>query len=414
MSELQSPFERLRTRLAGLEPGAPPIDLTVGAPRHAPPAFVADVLAANADRFGPYPAITGTPELQDAAHDWLDARYGLNGMLRDKGALLATCGSREGLFFAAVTARDLIGKPDPVILFANPYYQVYAAAAEALRIEGVPLAARAADTVLPDLDRLDPALLDRAVAYYVAAPSNPEGNCASLADWHTLLDLAEKHDFYLFADECYSEIYRERMGPPAGALTAAKSRPEGLRRLIAFNSLSKRSNLAGLRVGFVAGDRATMGAMKDFRNQAAPQVPVALQAVAAAALRDEAHVHRESPPLRREVRRRRGSPRPHLRHRHPARRLLPVAPGRRGRRRLRRGPVAERWRQGAAGLLPRRRRARPAEPRRGPDSHRPRQRFRRDRGGHQPPPRLPGAARPTRQGLLTPALLRPSARVTRP
>ena len=290
MSELQSPFERLRTRLAGLEPGAPPIDLTVGAPRHAPPAFVADVLAANADMFGPYPAITGTPELQDAAHDWLDARYGLDGMLRDKGALLATCGSREGLFFAAVTARDLIGKPDPVILFANPYYQVYAAAAEALRIEGVPLAARAADTVLPDLDRLDPALLDRAIAYYVAAPSNPEGNCASLADWHTLLDLAEKHDFYLFADECYSEIYRERMGPPAGALTAAKSRPEGLRRLIAFNSLSKRSNLAGLRVGFVAGDRATMGAMKDFRNQAAPQVPVALQAVAAAALRDEAHV----------------------------------------------------------------------------------------------------------------------------
>ncbi len=290
MSDLQSPFERLRTRLAGIEPGAPAIDLTVGAPRHAAPGFVAEVIARNISRFGAYPAIGGTPEFQEATHDWLDMRYGLGGFLRENGAVLPVSGSREGLFFAAIVARDILAKPDPAILFANPYYQVYAAAAHGLGITGVPLAARAPDALLPDLATLDPATLDRAVAYYVASPSNPEGNCATVDDWHALFDLAERHDFYVFADECYSEIYREAMGPPPGALAAASTRPQALRRLIAFNSLSKRSNLAGLRVGFVAGDTATMAAMKDFRNQAGPQVPVPLQAVAVAALRDETHV----------------------------------------------------------------------------------------------------------------------------
>ena len=285
----QSPFERLRLLLRDEAPGGNPIDLTVGSPRHAPPAFVPEVLAKHADGFGPYPPIAGTAEFRGAVHDWLDARYDLAGILREKGDVLPLNGSREGLTFAAFLARDLAAKERPAILFANPFYQAYPAAAHALGAQAVPLAA-APGSILPDFERVPQATLARAIAYYVASPSNPEGRVASLGDWHTLFDLAERHDFFVLADECYSELYREAAGPPVGALQAARDRPESLARLFVFNSLSKRSNLAGMRVGFVAGAAAPMAAMREFRNQAAPQVPTPLQAVAAAAYRDEVHV----------------------------------------------------------------------------------------------------------------------------
>lgn len=286
---IQSPFERLRKLLAGLEPGMPAIDLTVGTPGHAPPAFIADVIAANMAGFRPYPPIGGTPAFQTAVRGWINRRYGLDGALDDAMALLPVNGSREGLFFAALTARDLLRKSDPAVLFANPFYQTYPAAAHAIGARAVPLAA-VPGSALPDFSSVPEATLDAAIAYYIASPTNPEGLCASKADWHALFDLALRHDFFLIADECYSEIYREAFGPPPGALEAVRERPEALSRLLAFNSLSKRSNLAGMRVGFVAGDEAVISAMKDFRNQAAPQVPGPLQAAAAAAFDDEAHV----------------------------------------------------------------------------------------------------------------------------
>jgi len=289
MFETRSPFERLRALLADVPPGAPPIDLTVGSPCHPPPPFIADVIAAHAHAFVGYPPIAGTAAFQDAVHDWIDKRYGLGGFLREEGALLPLNGSREGLFLAAITARDLKGKTNPAVLFANPFYQTYPSAAHAIGAEPVPLAA-APGSVLPDFSRVPAALLDRAIAYYIAAPSNPQGLCASEEDWHALFERAKWHDFFVFADECYSELYREGHGPPVGALEAARARPSALSRLLVFNSLSKRSNLAGLRAGFVAGSREAIGAMRDFRNQAGPQVPVPLQEAAAAAWRDEAHV----------------------------------------------------------------------------------------------------------------------------
>lgn len=290
MFQVQSPFERMRALFAPVEPAMSAIDLSVGSPRHAPPDFVAEVLVRDAGILGAYPAIVGTAEFQEATHAWLDSRYALDGFLREKGALLPTSGSREGLFFAAITARDILKKADPVILFANPFYQAYPAAAHAIGAEALPVAAADPTTILPDPASLPRETLDRAIAYYVGSPSNPVGNCASLADWNQLFDLALAHDFFIFADECYSEIYREAAGAPRGALEAAKGRPEALSRLFVFNSLSKRSNLAGLRAGFVAGERQNISAVKDFRNQAAPQVPVPIQAVAAAAFRDETHV----------------------------------------------------------------------------------------------------------------------------
>lgn len=288
MFSAQSPFERLRRALGDTPPGARPVDLSVGSPCHAPPPFVMDVIARHAAAFAGYPPIAGTPSFQRAVHDFLDRRNALSGWLREDGAILPLNGSREGLFLAAVSARDLAGKARPAILFANPFYQTYPAAAHAIGARPVPVAAERG--ILPDWDAIAREDLDDAVAYYVASPSNPEGMCASLADWHEIFDRAERHGFFVFADECYSEVYREEAGPPAGALEAARDRPEALARLFVFNSLSKRSNLAGLRVGFLAGAAETIAAVKDLRNQAGPQVPVPLQEAAAAVFDDEAHV----------------------------------------------------------------------------------------------------------------------------
>lgn len=291
MFQTRSPFERLRALLAGVEPGQAPIDLAVGNPRHAPPPFIMDAIAEASAGFGSYPTIDGTADLQAAMHDWLDSRFALGGLLKREGMVLPTSGSREGLFFGAFTARDLLRKPDPAILFANPFYQAYPAAAHGIAALALPLAA--ADrpgAVLPDLAALSRGTLDRAIAYYIASPSNPAGNCCTLEDWFTLFDLAEEHDFFIFADDCYSELFREKMGPPPSVLEAARERPTALDRLLVFNSLSKRSNLAGLRFGLVAGGARPMAAMREFRNQTAPTIPSPLQAAAAAALRDEAHV----------------------------------------------------------------------------------------------------------------------------
>ncbi|WP_245803087.1 aminotransferase class I/II-fold pyridoxal phosphate-dependent enzyme [Acuticoccus yangtzensis] len=285
-----SPFDRLRSLIGDTPAGAPVIDLSVGVPKHAPPDFILPVLAASADGYRPYPAITGTPAFQAAIHDWLDRRYALDGWFRDVGAVLPLAGSREGLVLSVVTARDLLAKDNPVVLHANPYYQAYLGAAHMIGAEAVGVPTPPTGSPLPDFSAIPDATLDRAIAYYFGSPSNPAGLTASKADWHNLFDLAEKHDFFLFADECYSEIYREEAGPPAGALEAARERPEALKRLIVLNSLSKRSNLAGMRIGFVAGDREVMKAMTTMRNQIASQVPVPLQQAAIACYQDEAHV----------------------------------------------------------------------------------------------------------------------------
>ncbi|WP_439530672.1 aminotransferase class I/II-fold pyridoxal phosphate-dependent enzyme [Pannonibacter sp.] len=285
-----NPFQRLAALLGDTRPGADPIILTIGEPQHALPLFTAEVLMENLGDFRRYPPIEGTPVFRAAIASWLDRRYGLGNTIDKDRGVLPLNGSREGLSFGALAARDQLAKDvaRPAVILPNPFYQTYAAAAHIAGAEAVLLDSDAATGFLPDLDSLSPELLDRTIAFYVASPANPQGAVASLAYWQQLIGLARKHAFFIFADECYSEIYRET--PPPGVLEAAHAMGEGYGRVIALNSLSKRSNLAGLRCGFAAGDPDFLSRWVKFRGLAAPQVPMPAQAVAVRAYADEAHV----------------------------------------------------------------------------------------------------------------------------
>lgn len=286
-----SPFQRLADLLAPVQPGRAPINLTVGEPRHPVPGFVAPVLAREIEGFGRYPAIKGSDAFRKAVADWIDRRFGLSGGVDVDRGILPLNGSREGLFFAALEAKRRSKKATdrPAILLPNPFYQAYAAGAVAAGCEAVMIAAGPETGFLPDLAALSDELLDRTVALYYASPANPQGAVASREAWRTIVATARAHDFMLFADECYSEIYRGDAAP-AGVLAAAHDLGGGLDRVVAFNSLSKRSNLPGLRCGFAAGDPDFLTTWAAFRNMAAPQVPGPVQAVAVAAFGDEAHV----------------------------------------------------------------------------------------------------------------------------
>jgi N-succinyldiaminopimelate aminotransferase len=283
----RSPFVRLRELLGDTAPGKPAISLAVGEPQHPVPGFVGPVLAAHIDEFGRYPMNKGIEPFCRAAADWLGRRFVLPRPLDPDTEVLVLNGSREGLFLAALTARNWVsGRVGrPAILMPNPFYAAYAAGAVAADCDPVYLPATAASGFLPDLDALSDSLLARTVAFYIASPANPQGAVASRAYLGRLADLARRFGFLVFSDECYSEIYSQHA--PAGMLEAAG--PD-FANVVVFQSLSKRSNLPGLRVGFVAGDRKFLARYLDLRNVAAPQVPVPAQRVAIAAYADEAHV----------------------------------------------------------------------------------------------------------------------------
>jgi aspartate/methionine/tyrosine aminotransferase len=286
-AEGRSPFVRLAELLADVKPGKPPINLSVGEPQHPIPAFVGPVLAAHLNDFGRYPANKGTERFRRAVADWLGRRYRLPRTLDPEHEVLVLSGTREGLFLAAIAARRTVppraGRP--AILIPNPFYAAYGAGAAAADSEPVYLAATRESGFLPDLDALTDDLLARTVVMYLASPSNPQGAVADRAYLVRLAGLAQRHGFLVFADECYSEIYTEH--PPAGMLEAAG---EDFANVVIFHSLSKRSNLPGLRVGFAAGDRNFLARFIELRNVAAPQVPVPAQEVAIAAYGDERHV----------------------------------------------------------------------------------------------------------------------------
>ena len=272
------------------EPGASPIDLTIGEPRHGVPRFAADIIADHWTSFGKYPPIGGIPELRQAIAEWLLRRYELDPALLDgERHILPLCGTREGLVSALTMAVALKGNRNASVLMPNPFYQAYYAAALTAGCEPVLLAATAATGFLPGLDALDPKLLDRTAAFYLASPANPQGAMASAAYLEHLIGLARKHGFYVFSDECYSEIYQNE--PPHGALEIA-AKTGGFDRVLVFNSLSKRSNAPGLRSGFIAGDGAFLKGYLQYRNVASPQVPVPIQHASAALWADEEHVAR--------------------------------------------------------------------------------------------------------------------------
>lgn len=285
--ESSSPFVRLSDLIASISPGKRVINLSVGEPQHGVPDFVEPVLAQHIAEFGRYPANKGTEPFRKAVAGWLGRRFKLPRAVGPDSEVLVLNGTREGLFLAAIAARRWVAPRSgtPAVLIPNPFYAAYAAGALAAGCEPVYLPATRASSFLPDLDALDDALLKRTVAFYLASPSNPQGAVASRAYLERLAQLAQKHGFLIFADECYGELYS--YDPPAGMLEA--SGPD-FANAVVFHSLSKRSSLPGLRVGFAAGDRRFLAAFLELRNVAAPQVPVPAQHVAVAAYSDEAHV----------------------------------------------------------------------------------------------------------------------------
>ncbi|MGZ9809077.1 aminotransferase class I/II-fold pyridoxal phosphate-dependent enzyme [Pseudoroseicyclus sp. H15] len=280
-------FPRLRSLLDAHQPGAEPIAMSIGEPKHAMPEFLAEVLQANLAGFAKYPVNEGTPELLSAILGWLARRYGSEELTPEN--LIALNGTREGLFAAGLAlCPERKNGETPVVLTPNPFYQVYAVAALAASAEPVYVPATAETGFLPDYAGLPKSVLDRAALAYICSPSNPQGAVAGRDYWRELLRLAEAHDFIVLADECYSEIYRT--APPTGILEVAREEGVSLERVVAYHSLSKRSNLPGLRSGFAVGGREAIARLRQLRAYAGAPLPLPLQAVAARAWGDEAHV----------------------------------------------------------------------------------------------------------------------------
>jgi aspartate/methionine/tyrosine aminotransferase len=280
-------FPRLRRLLDAHEPGGEVIQMTIGEPRHAFPHWIMDEIAAHADGFGKYPPNEGTPELLAAIAAWLRHRYGVT----VDGATEVTVlnGTREGLFNAAIAlCPETVRGRKPVILTPNPFYQVYAVAALTLGAEPVYVSATQETGHLPDYAALPAETLDRVAIAFICSPANPQGAVADEDYWRKLIMLAEKHDFQIFADECYSEIYRG--SPPPGALEVARAMGADPERVVIFHSLSKRSNLPGLRCGFAAGGPKSIAAIRQLRSYAGAPLPLPLQRAAERVWSDEAHV----------------------------------------------------------------------------------------------------------------------------
>lgn len=282
-------FPRLRALLSGISPGLSegmePVVMTIGEPRHAVPEFTGRIMAESIAEFGKYPPNEGSAELLTAISGWIGRRHGI---VVEPARITALNGTREGLFNAALAlCPEQKSGQRTAILIPNPFYQVYAVAAAAVGAEPVFVSAGPETGFLPRYADLGADLLDRVGIAYLCSPANPQGSVASEDYLEELITLAERHDFLILSDECYSEIWRET--PPPGALAVA-TRMGLADRVVMFNSLSKRSNLPGLRSGFAAGGLEQITALRRLRSYSGAPLPLPVQRVSAAAWADETHV----------------------------------------------------------------------------------------------------------------------------
>ncbi|WP_299400996.1 aminotransferase class I/II-fold pyridoxal phosphate-dependent enzyme [uncultured Roseobacter sp.] len=280
-------WPRLRALLDVSEGGGPTIHMTIGEPKHEFPAWVTDIIAQNAVGFNSYPPNDGSEELRQAIAGFVNRRYGVP--VDAQTQVMALNGTREGLYNAVMAlCPETKNGARPAILMPNPFYQVYMIAALSAAADPIMVPATVENGHLPNFADLPEEVLNRTTAAYVCSPANPQGAVASRDYWRGLITLAEKYDFKVFADECYSEIYRDT--PPVGALQVAQEMGADLNRVVIFHSLSKRSNLPGLRSGFVASGAENIREIKQLRNYAGAPLPLPLQAAAAAVWNDEEHV----------------------------------------------------------------------------------------------------------------------------
>ncbi|MGD2081892.1 MAG: succinyldiaminopimelate transaminase [Chromatiales bacterium] len=286
------PFEKLAALKAGLSPpaGLAPIALSIGEPRHATPHFIAEEVLSHLHGLSAYPSTRGTDELRAAAAEWLIRRFGLpDGSIDPAAQVLPVTGTREALFALAQAVVDPARAP--LVMMPNPFYQIYEGAALLAGAEPRYLPCTAETGFLPDFDAVTPGEWDRCQLLYICSPGNPTGAVMGLDDLRALIRLAERHDFVIASDECYSEIYPDEARPPVGLLQAAAAMGNTeYRRCVVFHSLSKRSNVPGLRSGFVAGDARIIEPFFRYRTYQGCAMPPHHQAASVKAWRDETHV----------------------------------------------------------------------------------------------------------------------------
>ena len=290
------PFERLRALLAGAQPPAhlAHISMSIGEPRHAPPQFVLDALTSNLATLGSYPSTLGLPQLRNAAAGWLTRRFKLPaGAMNPETMLLPVNGTREALFAFVQAMTDPAGKPpnNPLIVMPNPFYQIYEGAALLAGAEPWFMGSDRGNEYLPDLDGVPEEIWRRCQVLFLCSPGNPTGAVAGIDYLWRALELADRFDFVVASDECYSEIYLDEAHPPPGLLQAAIAAGHGnFERCMVFHSLSKRSSVPGLRSGFVAGDAQLIKAFLLYRTYHGCAMPLFAQLASVPAWDDDQHV----------------------------------------------------------------------------------------------------------------------------
>lgn len=285
------PFQRLRDLFQGMTPNPDfsPVNLSIGEPKHATPPLIQQALTANLSGLASYPTTIGIPALREAINAWLQRRYQIPGLNIDK-AILPVNGSREALFAFAQAVIDPNVAEQPVVISPNPFYQIYEGAAFLAGAQPYFVNTSPTNDFSMDLSAVPVDILRRTQLVYVCSPGNPSGKVMDLEAWKTLFTLSDQYGFVVASDECYSEIYFDEQNPPIGALQAAHLLGRDFKRLVMFSSLSKRSNVPGMRSGFVAGDEAIIEKFALYRTYHGCAMNPAVQAASIAAWNDEQHV----------------------------------------------------------------------------------------------------------------------------
>ncbi len=288
------PFERLNRLKAGVTPPSAlrHIALSIGEPKHPAPAFVTRELAEQLHSVSGYPTTKGLPELRGTVANWAEKRFNLKAQSLDPEANVLPCtGTREALFAITQVIIDRHTKQPPLVVSPNPFYQIYEGAAYLAGAEPYFLNCTADNGFLPDYDAVPAEVWRRCQLLFVCSPGNPTGAVTDLAQLQKLIALADEYDFIIAADECYSEIYGDESAPPVGLLEACASLGrDDYRRCLVFHSLSKRSNLPGLRSGFVAGDAQLLQKFLQYRTYHGCAMPLYSQRASIVAWSDEQHV----------------------------------------------------------------------------------------------------------------------------
>ena len=285
------PFEKLRQLFAGVTPNQKlnEIKLSIGEPQHETPAFIKEAMIAGLGGLSNYPTTLGIPTLRRAIGDWMERRYGLDGIDRET-QIIPVNGSREALFALTQTVIDASRGYIPLVVSPNPFYQIYEGAAYLAGADLRFLNTLPTNDFAFDYDSLNDEEWRRVQLFFVCSPGNPTGKVLDLDDWKKLFALSDKYGFIIASDECYSEVFFDEANPPLGGMQAAKILGRNFDRLVMFSSLSKRSNVPGMRSGFVAGDAGILKSFLLYRTYHGCAMSPVVQSASIAAWNDEAHV----------------------------------------------------------------------------------------------------------------------------